>query len=88
MQQATLALSSSVQRSVTVTDQLLLYSLTRTSVHYILKYYMKILTSKLTTSDLMTDNGRSTPNTCTRHRLPNRVRVGLIFAAICNAAYL
>jgi len=48
------------------------------------KYYTRILTSKLTTRDLTTDNGRSTPKTCTRQRLPNRVRVELMFAAICN----
>ena len=48
------------------------------------KYYMEILTSKLTTSDLTTDNGRSTPRTCTRQRLQNRVRVEPMLAAICN----
>jgi len=40
------------------------------------------------TSDLTTDNGRSTPNTCTWQRLQNRVSVGPMFAAICNASQL
>jgi len=48
---------------------------------------MKILAFRLMTSDLTTDNGRSTPKTSTRQRLLNLVRVEPMLAAICNVLY-